>query len=259
MKLSAAVIDTETTGFKAPIAPVQFVYYPVHWSNPADMTPWNEPMVTERFHPGEISIEFGAMATHGITLEDVKNAPPWEGYEFPYTPDYFVGHSVDYDIDVIRGALPEAFRPKAICTLALSQLIFPKCDSHKLVALAYYMAHENLVPKAYQDRWQELIGKAHDAEADVHMASALFLAICKRMRIDSWEKAYQYSEIGRLPVEMPFGKYKGYKMWEVPNDYRRWLSNQSDVEANLLRALTMPKDEWAEHNTKLEEIRNATI
>jgi exodeoxyribonuclease X len=259
MKVNAAIIDTETTGFKAPIVPVQFVYYPVQYADPSKMTPWNEPIVTEAFHPGDVAIEYGAMAAHGIVPEDVENAQPWSGYEFPYTPEYFVGHSVDYDIDVIRASLPEAFRPKAICTLALSRLIFPKCDSHKLVALAYYIYFNNLVPKEYRSQWRHLISKAHDAEADVHMAAGLFLAICKRMNIDSWEKAYQYSEIGRLPVEIPFGKYKGYKMWEVPSDYRRWLASQPDVDSNLLRALTMPKDEWIGHNEILEDLRNGKI
>ena len=253
MKVKACVLDTETTGFQPPIIPIQLVYMPLR-EELNKISPWKAKCFEEMFRPDR-SIEYGAMAAHGITHADLLDAPSWNDYKFPVEADYYIGHNVDYDMDNVRPAMTKGFETKHICTFALAQLAFPAVDSHKLAALAYFLQDNGLLPAKYVDPWEEYIRNAHGAEADVHMCAGLLMAIAEKLGATTWDKMHEYSEVARIPTIMPFGKHKGMEIRKVPSDYRRWLSGQSDVDRNLLKALTMPAASWDQHMELVRQIR----
>jgi hypothetical protein len=55
------------------------------------------------------------------------------------------------------------------------------------------------------------------------------------------EHLWEISERARIPTRMPFGKYKGTPIADIPNDYKRWLLEQPDVDPYLAQALTGKK------------------
>ena len=42
---------------------------------------------------------------------------------------------------------------------------------------------------------------------------------------------------GKKAMQMPFGKYAGYDLEEVPKDYLLWLSNNIDLYGDLREAV----------------------
>lgn len=254
--MKAVVFDTESTGFKEPVVPLQLVYMPIK-QELNKFQPWKLGVTEEMFDP-ERSIEYGAMAAHGIRPEKVKGLQPWREYRFPLMPEYFIGHNVDYDVANIAPSFPEKWDYKTICTLALARLVFPQVDSHKLSALAYFMLDHGLVPEKYERIWETYIKGAHEAEADVHMCCGLLIAITKLLKLETWEQAYKVSEIGRIPLDMPFGKHKGEAIRDMPSgfrSYKSWLAGQSDVDPYLMKAITMDSADWRAHMCNVESIR----
>ena len=51
------------------------------------------------------------------------------------------------------------------------------------------------------------------------------------------ENLWLLSEEARIPSVMPFGKHKGLAIADIPNDYKRWLLNQDNVDPYLIQAL----------------------
>lgn len=253
----ACAIDTETTGFNPPVVPIEFVYSPTK-DELSDFDPSRGTYTRFRFDP-ERSIEYGAMATHGVRPRDLKGQPKWNDYVFNFRPQYFIGHNVDYDVDNIRSSLDSAFTAKNICTLALSRLAFPDVDSHKLGALAYFMLEEGLLPECYSEKvWEEHIEGAHGAGADVHMTSGLMCLIRDHLKLETWEEAFQASEVARIPTKMAFGKHVGEdirKMEYGPKSWRAWCLRQPGMDPYLLRAMAMTPEQWRQHMLLVDGIR----
>lgn len=186
-------------------------------------------------------------AVHGITDEDVSGLQSFNLAYFTL-PDYFIGHHVSFDWRVIG-------RPsvKLICTVQLARLAFPNWYSYK-----QSQCIEQLF--TYQNRAEQAINftvHAHDALGDVRMCKELYLACCKELGFayDDYETAYKFSEQGRqqrlknrkfiseqyknAPIcMMPFGKYRGQLIEQLPKSYVQWvLINIKDLRPNLKLAL----------------------
>lgn len=77
---------------------------------------------------------------------------------------------------------------------------------------------------------------AHDALGDLLVLEALFQRIYAKTSDEFGENATgKMIEISTNPVlirRMPFGKYKGLKMEEVPVDYLQWLSS-TDLDGDM--------------------------
>jgi DNA polymerase-3 subunit epsilon len=95
---------------------------------------------------------------HGLTVEDVKDAPAfpeiWESRMLPFIGKLpLAAHNAPFDMGVLRAVLEwyglEKPALKNFCTLALSRRIWPGPESHALSALAknfgiVYEAHNAL-------------------------------------------------------------------------------------------------------------------
>lgn len=217
--MRAVVLDTETTGIIEPDV-IELAY--VYMDSPRDE---KHTVVKHYFKPRK-HIELGAMATHHIIDDDLKDCPLWAGsWSLPESADYLVGHSIDYDWQAIG-------RPdiKRICTLAMARRIYPSIDSHSLVAMMYHLYPHGLA--------RGLVTKAHSAFADVDNTQRLLFALLQAIpNAQTWEDVWQFSEKARIPTVLAFGKHKGTPIKDVPPDYKRWLLKQDDVDQYLRQAL----------------------
>ncbi len=93
-----------------------------------------------RFSPMNISI-------HGIKPEDVIDAPEFpeilEEFEEDFRDSLMLAHNAAFDMSVLRGAC-DAYRmtyPEMtyLCTVKMSQKVWPQLPSHKLNVLAEHM------------------------------------------------------------------------------------------------------------------------
>lgn len=243
MSPKVAFIDTETTGFGPPIVPVEIaILTPKEGATPEAIGECFE--YVARFNP-EKDIEYGAVAAHGIIPEDLSNSPPWSSYR-PTTPDYAVGHAIDYDLGAIfgEGRVPTTIR--RIDTLALSRYAFEDEDSHKLAAMMYVVFGQNAKTRAR-------VHGSHSALVDTRNTVAICEVIARHYEIDTWEGLWRLSELARVPTHMPFGpkygphspygnkKRKGIALAELrvkDKGYVKWLLGLDDLDPYLRKALT---------------------
>lgn len=216
--MNAVILDTETTGLKEP-ALVEYGQLAVDIVNgnvEADLD-----YDIRRYNPGK-PIEFSAMATHGITDEDVASHAPVSEF-MPPPVDFIIGHNVDFDWRVMGEP-----NVKRICTLALARKAWPEAE-HKLLALVYMLDREQA---------QHLHHSAHGVEADIELCLIVLRAVCKIFAPADLEALWRMSEAARVPDIMPFGKHKGVPVRQLPGDYVRWLLGQPDIDPYLRQALT---------------------
>jgi exodeoxyribonuclease X len=210
------LIDTECTGLKEP-QPIEVAWMGLQ----DDLKQAHAAPHTQRYKPSK-PIDYGAMAMHHITMDDLEDCLPVAQLEIPPGMEYMVGHNVDYDWDAL--GKPEV---KRICTLALARFAWPDLDSHSLGALMYFLKGPEA--KAY------VVG-AHSAHADVVMNLYVLVALVAALNITGVEYAWQISERARVPTVMSFGKHKGSKIAEIPRDYKEWALRQPDFDPYVLQA-----------------------
>jgi exodeoxyribonuclease X len=236
----ALAIDTETTGFDAPEVISLATTIPL----PAPVSDLEEiPVALQMFRPSK-PISLGALATHHIIEEDLRDCAPWPGsWTPPAGVEYLIGHHVDYDWEAIGS--PHVAR---ICTLVLSRSLWPDLDSHSLGALTYQFQG--------RVRARELLKHAHSADHDVGLCLLQLREILRALPgIQTWHQLWQASEKARVPVRIGFGKFGPHEAWAKANGgamrcaeirnydpgYYRWLLNSCDQvqkDPYLRKALT---------------------
>ena len=87
----------------------------------------------------------------------------------------------------------------------------------------------------YLDRGnaRKILKNAHSAETDVKICGVILEKLCTELKVSSFESLWHLSEDARMPTVMPFGKYKGTLISEVPIDYKKWLLNQDNIDPYL--------------------------
>ena len=211
------IFDTEATDIKEPVL-IEAAWLEVTKIQPLTI---GEQFV-QRYNPGK-PISLGALATHHILDEDLLDCPAASSFQLPTDLEYLIGHNIDFDWQVL--GKPNI---KRICTLALARQVWPNLDSHSQSALLYHLDRQHA---------REQLRNAHSALADVGICAKILESICAELQIDSVEALWIASEKARMPSHMPFGKYKGIPLNEVPADYKNWLLGQSDIDPYLRKAL----------------------
>jgi exodeoxyribonuclease X len=212
------LVDTETTGKDDP-EPIELAFVELTSVRPLAAGA----AFTMRYTPSK-PITLGAMATHGITMDDLRGAPPSSAAKLPDDATVIVGHNVDFDWLAL--GKPDVLR---IDTCAMARKVWPYFDSHSLWACLFSI--DPLYARAH-------CRSAHGAAADVAATLLLLDAILSRVEpCSTWEEVHAVSERARVPETMPFGKHKGVPLTAVPRDYVRWLLGQGDVDPYLRQAL----------------------
>jgi exodeoxyribonuclease X len=218
------IFDCETTGVKDARL-VEAAWVELNPGTPSIMV---IDKFASRYNPG-VPITCGAMATHHITDEDVADCPPASDFQFPPDTGFLIGHKIDFDWQATLACGAQWAKPKRICTLALSQSLWPEADSHSLAAMCYHLAR----PQA-----RLLCRGSHGAETDVKLCRIVLFAILDRLKPATWDALWESSELARIPTHLTFGKHKGLAIKDVPRDYKDWLRRQPDVDPYLLQALS---------------------
>ncbi len=201
----------------------------------------------EYFALGSRVMEWGALSTHHILPDTLKDKPAWDAAEFKRKRlqgvSYAVGHNVDFDMEVL-GISPAEIKP--ICTLALSRLWLPDLDAHKLGALMYDMFGAN-------EATRNKLRNAHTASADICMTYDWLQEAVRQFAYPgslhpavNWAELHALSEIGRIPVRMSFGKYgpkdgkQGKRIRDLKIEdpgYCTWLRKNCSKDTYLMKAL----------------------
>lgn len=186
---------------------------------------------------------------HGITDADVAGLDAFDLANF-HVPDYLIGHNVNFDWRVI--GRPDA---KLICTVRLARLAFPEWYSYKQSRCIEQLFKQ-------QNRTDDIARftqQAHDALGDVKMCYEIYKACCDKLGINHHNYAAahglcqtakprrgksstQHASSQNLSDQsvsvMPFGKYRGEPIAEVPKPYVKWvLANVTTLRPNLFKAL----------------------
>lgn len=200
------ILDTETAGFSGGV--VELAYLRV------DSALNVLESFASRCNP-QRKIDAGAFAVHGISDKDVASAPTLAelAKHLPERID-MVAHNASFDLRMID---PYISVGRSLCTLALSRTHIKGTSNHKLPTLRTEL---NLPEQ-----------KDHSALGDVHTTLALLKHIVELTGIDV-ETHFKRLQAPRMLSRMPFGRYRGMPMLDVPADYRKWLASQ-DIERDL--------------------------
>lgn len=214
--IDAIILDTETGGFAEPMECIELAWVP--WPNPDDTD------FCSYFKPTR-AIEWGALATHHISADQLEDAPPCsDAPRHLPAARYLIGHNIDFDWKVLGN--PAGSR---ICTLALARHLWPECDSHKLTALYYFLNGTGPAVKA-------TVQGAHRALDDVLMTKNILHHIIKKANVHTLEKLYALSEDARIPRTMTFGKFKDQPISAVDRGYVNWYRRQTDTDQYVIEA-----------------------
>lgn len=210
---TAIVFDTEVNSFEAKEC-IDLAWVEINDPSYAPMSPHQ--IKSAYFNPTG-KIEAGAIAVHGIIPQHVDNCPPSAEAKIPES-EYVIGHKVDFDCEVLK-----VEGPKRICTLALSQYLWPEFKSHSLTAMII-----ELMGATY--RTLDEIKNAHSAETDVRLTLVLLRKILTKTGIRSLEELYQLSEVARIPSIIRFGMHRGARFVDLPRDYITFMLRKNDLD-----------------------------
>ena len=217
--MTAYILDTETTGLVDPEV-VEVAWVKPHSPDNliCDLT------FISRYKPTK-PIELGALATHHILDEDVEFCQPSSTFALPEDCHYIIGHNVDYDWKAIGSPLV-----KRICTLALCRHFYSNLDTHTQSAMIYHLERE---------RARDLLHVVHAAMEDVMNCRIVLEHLLKATMgtVTTWEQLWKLSDIARIPVKAPFGKYKGQPISAIPRQYVMWAQKQPDFDPYFLKAM----------------------
>lgn len=213
--MSIYILDTETTGKIEPIIPIEIAYRKLNLQIQATgKIAFLPEEVGQMFHgyfkPNK-PIEFGAMATHHILEEDLKDAPPYESFTLPEDMEYMLGHNIDYDWKAL--GCPDI---KRIDTCSMARHLV-QTDTYSQSALMYYFFRPAFAKQQLQE--------AHSAKADILNLYWILVELLQLIPkpITSIEELWQYSEECRIPLTCEIGDHRGKPWSEVPSGFRKWM------------------------------------
>ncbi len=206
--MKAIIFDTETTGLNEP----EIVSAAWIDANAGALTPITE----QRFKPSK-PIELGAVATHHIFPDDVKDCPPSSSFKLPEGTTHIVAYNADFDWIAIGS--PDV---KRIDVCAMARHVFPGLDCYSQTAVFYHLF-------GMTDLNRRMMRESHGAYADVRACRMIYerilFTIAGVSNTSDLDEVWRFSEECRVPQVMPFGKHKDLPMSQVPPDYRRWYAN----------------------------------
>lgn len=224
--MNAIILDTETHKLEG--LPIEIAYAPVKLTN-GDLSVYADQVFDEYFSVGE-KISYGSMAVHHIIESDIVGKPSYKTFQLPPNVEYIIGHNIDYDIEAIEKCGLDTSNIKRICTLALARQVWFTLSGHSIGALTYSLLEGT-------DLARQRLRNAHNAKQDVILTSFILKSLIRDLQVNDLESLYLASQEARIPTIMPFGKYTGSKISDIPQDYKTWLLKKPNVDSYLRQAL----------------------
>lgn len=217
------VVDFETTGMSPGYRPVEIAWLEFDES-------LNVIGAVESLINPQMPIEPGAKKVHGISDEMVKDAPTLEEFMKVDHADKFrnsnvlvVAHNAKFDLPMFA---PFCGQATQLCTVNLGRKLYPAAKSFQLGVLAKICGVEK-VP-------------THRALDDVETCFALLQHFASSSS-KSLDELIELAESIDFDAVMPFGKHKGTKVVDLPEDYATWLVKTlepNDWIAQLLNSIS---------------------
>ncbi len=224
--MKAIILDTET--HKLHGLPIEIAYVPFAIQNTKVVVDQSK-LVQKYFSCGE-PISLGAMAVHHILESEIEGQPHCSLFKLPAETIYIVGHKIEYDIQALNRAGVDTKHIKTICTLSLSQHLWPELDSHTLSALSYFFAKDAVKIRDY-------LRNAHSASVDILLTASLLNQIIQKLAINDLNSLALAAEAIQIPTKMTFGKHKGEAIADLPKSYIDYLLGRNDLDRHLRKAL----------------------
>jgi len=219
------IFDTETTGVTPNSGIVELCYF--------IKTKQGTKEYSTLCNPG-VSIPKDASRVHGIYDEHVKDSPLSMDVVSEFVNQInseegeiiLAGHNVIFDIARVNHylKLPDH---TPLCTLSISRRLYPKSPDHRLSTLIHYLGLEDGF-------------NAHTAMDDVRMVEVLMEKIAEDLGVDVIDLVND--EIILPYTIMPFGKYKGKAISDLPLHYLNFLL-RIDLDKALRGAIKKAIDE----------------
>lgn len=225
--MQAIILDTETHTLNG--LPIEIAYAPIQ-IEAGKLSLDREKMFDQLYSIGNEKISFGSMAVHHILESELIGQPNFSDFELPPETTYIIGHNIDYDIRTIQHSGVDTTNIKAICTLALSRLVWPDAEAHNISALIYMISKGSA-------KAREMLKGAHRADADIILTANILMHLIHHLKIQTIEELFEASEDARIPRTINFGKHRGTAISELPADYVQWLLRQEDLDPYLRKAL----------------------
>lgn len=179
-------------------------------------------------NPG-IPIHYSASAINGITDAMVSGAPTLREYmgsqgdPLMHCNLVFIAHNSQFDFRLLRDNVSDT--AVQLCTLKCARVLYPDAANHKQGTLAAMLGI------------QVAREKAHSADGDLDVLLQLLQCLCR----DAGTDLYGLLEVQQRPrpiKNMPFGKWKGTPLKDLPASYVFWLLNKTtNLDADLRTAL----------------------
>ncbi len=224
--MQAIILDTETHTLNG--QPIEIAYAPIEIAD--RKITLDKSRLFDQLYSADEPISYAAMAVHHILESDLAGQPHYSSFELPSETVYIIGHNIDYDLRALEKCGVNTQNIKAICTLALSRLVWPDAEAHNISALIYMISKGS-------EKAREMIRKAHRADMDIILTANILMHIVHHLKISSIEALYEASEDARIPRSINFGKHRGTAIADLPADYTQWLLRQDDLDPYLRKAL----------------------
>ncbi|MCU4521977.1 3'-5' exonuclease [Acinetobacter ursingii] len=223
--MNAIILDTETNKLNG--YPIEIAYAPCSFEQ--GVFNINHDMVFDEYFSCPEPISLGAMAVHHILESDIAEKPSFETFKLPSSVEFMIGHNIDYDIQAVQ-LCDNTVQVKAICTLALSRMVWSDLDAHNLSAIYYHVMNDKELARKH-------LRNAHNAKADIYFTGVILKHLIDTLAIKDMQSLYLFSEKARVPKKITFGKHKGTAINKLPKDYVGWLLRQPDTDKYLRKAL----------------------
>jgi exodeoxyribonuclease X len=206
------ILDTETASLQGGVVEIA-------WLEVDNQLQILNEFVT-RVNP-ERPIDPGAFAVHGISDEEVKDAPTLAqvAASLPETGIHLIGHNSAFDRRMIN---KEIHVVDALCTLMLSRQYVKGTTNNKLETLQKELKFPEQT--------------SHSALGDVHTCLDLLKYLMQLSGL-SLETMFDRQRKPIILQTMPFGAHKGKPFMQVPKQYREWLLTLPDLDPSLRSTL----------------------
>lgn len=227
MSIVIRVIDFETSDLEPPGAKVIEV-------GTTDLTkdgdgPWLLGVTTSRLY-GADHISPVARAVHHISLDEVKDLPPFE-------PDRFemenaecaavVAHNFDYEAKFMVTPTPGVPSAPRICTYKAALRVWPNAPAHSNSVLRYWLEEDGALPVLDDAKAMPAHRAAPDSFVTAHIMRAL-LKHATGKQMAAWTKE------PRLLPTCPIGKPHRGKPWaQVDAGFLGWVLRQPDMDFDI--------------------------
>jgi exodeoxyribonuclease X len=169
-----------------------------------------------------------ACAVHHITDDDVVSAPSWadvgpQVFDGDQNIVAFAAHKASFETGFITADLIGG--KSFICTLKAALRLWPEAPGHSNQALRYWL-------KLPVDRQRAI--PAHRALPDAYVTAHILREMLNRASVD---QLVLWSQQPALLINVGFGKHKGMKWTDVPDDYLGWIVSKGDFDEDVMHTV----------------------